>query len=110
MDGIDSFPHQNLAEGPNGDEPACPSVQPEASVEHLRNAKADRVHDGLGRSRPNRRSSRANVLRSSRDCGPRNLGELSASLTNQPVSILGTSFYTASVDCGVERPLSVSLP
>src|SRR6185503_11036457 len=48
MDGIDSFPHQNPAEGSNGDEPACVGVQPKTSAEHLRNAKADCVHERLG--------------------------------------------------------------
>src|SRR5262245_56509903 len=52
MDGVDPLPDQDPTEGPNGDESARPSVQPEAGAEYLRNAEADCVHERLGPNRP----------------------------------------------------------
>ncbi len=55
MDGGHSLPDQDLASGSNGNEPACPGVQPEAGAEPLRNATSGCVHEGVT-PRPSRDS------------------------------------------------------
>jgi hypothetical protein len=52
MDGIDSFPDKDIAEGPNGNEPPRSGVQPETGAVHLRNATSGCVHEGVARSAP----------------------------------------------------------
>ena len=61
MDGLNPF-SQDVAEGPNGNDPASPGVQPETGVEHLWNAAADCLHAGIAplvaKGRPHRTTAR----------------------------------------------------
>src|SRR5262245_13924395 len=87
MDGVDPLPDQDPTEGPNGDESARPSVQPEAGAEYLRNAEADCVHERLGPNRP--KSNPALSLATA----PRS----PAGYTRERLT---TRFHTASTQCG----------
>src|SRR5262245_1944162 len=97
MDGVDPLPDQDPTEGPNGDESARLSVQPEAGAEYLRNAEADCVHERLGPNRP--KSNPALSLATA----PRS----PAGYTRERLT---TRFHTASVDSGVDWPVSRTGP
>src|SRR5512138_3354362 len=52
MDGFDSLPDEDVAQSPNGDEPARSGVQPETGVEHLWNATPGCLYAGVETNAP----------------------------------------------------------
>jgi hypothetical protein len=47
MDGLDSFPDEDVAQSPNGDELARSGVQPETGTEYLWNATSGCLHASI---------------------------------------------------------------